>query len=70
VTIPEIASTYQAIQGRLSAAVRSLSPAQLATPTPACPGWTVKDVVSHLAGNVDDALAGRLAGPSPLDIVE
>jgi len=29
---------------------------------PACPGWRVRDVVSHLAGGADDALAGRLEG--------
>ena len=29
---------------------------------PACPGWTVHDVVAHLAGIVDDALHGRLDG--------
>lgn len=63
VTIPEIASSYQEIQGRLSAAARGFSAEQLATPTPTCPGWTVKGVLSHLAGNVDDLLAGRLAGP-------
>ena len=62
-TVPEIASTYQAIQARLSAAVRAYAPEQLATPTPTCPGWTVKGVVSHLAATVDDVLEGRLAGP-------
>ena len=29
---------------------------------PACPEWSVHDVVAHLAGVVDDALAGRLDG--------
>lgn len=62
-TVPEIASTYQEIQARLSGAVRGFSDEQLATPTPACPEWTVKGVISHLAANVDDVLAGRLAGP-------
>ena len=33
---------------------------------PACPGWTVHDVVAHLSGAVDDALQGRMEGaPSP-----
>jgi uncharacterized protein (TIGR03083 family) len=32
-------------------------------PVPACPGWSVRDVVAHLLGNVEDALAGRLTGP-------
>jgi len=29
----------------------------------ACPGWRVRDVLAHLSGTVDDALAGRLTGP-------
>lgn len=29
---------------------------------PACPAWTVKDVLAHVAGVVDDILAGRLDG--------
>ena len=31
-------------------------------PVPTCPAWTVHDVVAHLAGAVDDVLAGRLDG--------
>jgi uncharacterized protein (TIGR03083 family) len=30
---------------------------------PACPGWSVRGTVSHLLGNVEDAMAGRLTGP-------
>ena len=30
------------------------------TPVPACPGWTVKSVVSHLSGGLADARSGRL----------
>ena len=33
-----------------------------ATPVPCCPGWTVRDVLSHVAGIPDDVLAGRLDG--------
>ena len=32
-------------------------------PVVACPGWRVRDVVAHLFGNTEDALAGRLTGP-------
>jgi hypothetical protein len=32
-------------------------------PVPACPGWSVHDVVAHLTGVVEDVLAGRLTGP-------
>lgn len=33
------------------------------TPVPACPGWDVKAVLSHLVGIIEDAAAGRLSGP-------
>lgn len=33
-----------------------------ARPVPACPGWTVHDVVSHLVGNIEDGVAGRIKG--------
>jgi len=33
-----------------------------ATAVPACPAWTVRDVVAHLAGVCDDILAGNLEG--------
>jgi uncharacterized protein (TIGR03083 family) len=39
-----------------------LTPEQAATPVPACPGWTVKDVYAHLAGVAADMLAGNLEG--------
>jgi uncharacterized protein (TIGR03083 family) len=39
--------------------VRGADPARR---VPACPEWTVKDVVAHMAGVVDDVLAGRLDG--------
>jgi hypothetical protein len=29
---------------------------------PTCPGWTVRDVVAHLAGLCEDWVQGRLAG--------
>ena len=55
----EVADAYAGVRSR----VRSLVvDADASAPVPACPQWTVKDVVSHLAGVVDDALAGRLDG--------
>ena len=58
----EVADAYAGCRKRVNEVVRSLDqdPASLAVPT--CPGWSVKDVVSHLTGVVDDALAGRLDG--------
>lgn len=37
-------------------------------PVPACPGWTVRGVVAHLVGTVEDALAGRITGPPPEEV--
>ncbi|MGH9022482.1 MAG: maleylpyruvate isomerase family mycothiol-dependent enzyme [Acidimicrobiia bacterium] len=54
-------SAYRAARKRVEALVRSLSADQLATRVPACPDWTVKDVVSHLVGNTSDLLTGNLA---------
>lgn len=33
------------------------------TTVPACPGWDVKAVVSHVVGVIEDGMAGRLSGP-------
>ena len=58
-------SAYRGAFGRVDARVRGLAatdPAVLDTPVPACPGWTVRDVVGHLAGIAVDALSGRLGG--------
>jgi uncharacterized protein (TIGR03083 family) len=34
-----------------------------AVPVPACPGWSVHDVLSHLVAVAEDVPAGRLTGP-------
>jgi uncharacterized protein (TIGR03083 family) len=33
------------------------------TAVPACPAWTVRDVVAHLTAIAEDVVAGRLTGP-------
>lgn len=40
--------------------IRSLADDDLTTEVPACPGWTVHGVVSHLAGVATDAVNGEL----------
>lgn len=54
---------YRDTRERLTALVAELDDDGLATPVPACPGWTVRDVTAHLVAVVEDALAGRLTGP-------
>jgi uncharacterized protein (TIGR03083 family) len=53
---------YAAGRERISGLVRDLDDEQASITVPACPVWTVHDVVAHLAGTVTDVLAGRLDG--------
>ena len=48
--------------------VRALHDADLAAPVPACPGWTVTELVAHLSG-IHRWVVGALdnAGPPPYD---
>jgi hypothetical protein len=52
VSKPDLSLLYADTQARLAALIAELDAAALATPVPACPGWSVRDVV-----------AGRLTGP-------
>jgi uncharacterized protein (TIGR03083 family) len=63
VDTPDLAGMYRETRERLAGLVAGLDKAQLGTPVPACPGWSVADVVGHLAAIPEDALAGRLTGP-------
>lgn len=58
----DIGIQYGACRERITALVTDLTDEQAATPVPACPGWTVHDVVAHLSGSVADILAGRMDG--------
>ncbi|WP_433159555.1 maleylpyruvate isomerase N-terminal domain-containing protein [Kribbella sp. CA-247076] len=60
------AQLYAATRERVTAAVRGLSPADLDRQVPACPLWTVHNLVSHLAGVATDFATGTLDGaPQP-----
>ena len=57
---------YAGTRERITAAVRDLGPAELQRIVPACPEWTVHNLVSHLAGVAADFSTGNLAGaPRP-----
>ena len=58
----EVARAYAGCRQRIRELVERLDPAQASTTVPACPAWSVHDVVAHVSGVVDDALAGRLDG--------
>lgn len=56
------AGAYRDGRERISATLRDVGSAAEGTTVPACPGWSPKDVVSHLTGVCADILAGRLEG--------
>jgi uncharacterized protein (TIGR03083 family) len=56
------AAAYAAARARISALVKVLDVSVASTPVPACPEWTVREVVAHLTGICDDILSGNLGG--------
>jgi uncharacterized protein (TIGR03083 family) len=56
----DLGVVYRVAREAVTQLVRTLSPEQLQTSVPACPGWTVHDVVSHLTGAATDVVNGRL----------
>jgi uncharacterized protein (TIGR03083 family) len=64
----DLAAEYRTSRQRLSALLADLPPERWDVAVDACPGWSVRGVVSHLLGTVEDALAGRITGPPPEEI--
>lgn len=60
--MPEIADAYRATRVRVRALVEAAPPGAADVVVPACPAWTVHDVVAHLAGVSTDLVEGRLEG--------
>ncbi len=58
----EVADAYAGCRARIVELVDGLDAAGAAAVVPTCPKWSVHDVLAHLSGVVDDALAGRLDG--------
>src|SRR5206468_11838675 len=59
----DLGHVYRAARERLTEVVRSMADDPASVPVPACPGWSVHDVVAHLLGIIEDVMAGRLTGP-------
>lgn len=59
----DLGRLYSGTRERLSELVLGLHDDELAAPVPACPGWSVSDVMFHLLAGVEDVMAGRLTGP-------
>lgn len=55
---------YRAVRSRMIGLAASADPA---TPVPACPAWTVRELLAHVTGVAADVIAGRLgeAGTQP-----
>lgn len=53
---------YAAGRQRVCELVGGLSQDEAVTPVPACPAWTVRDVLAHLAGVSADIVTGNLEG--------
>lgn len=64
-TLPEadLGHLYRDTRERLSGLVLGLEGSELAASVPACPGWSVSDVMCHLVAVVEDVMAGRLTRP-------
>ena len=58
----KLEGAYERGRARIVDLVADLDPAAAATKVPACPNWSVHDVVAHLTGICADVLAGNLAG--------
>lgn len=53
---------YADVRVRITDLVRDLDDGRLAAHVPACPQWTVKDLVAHAAAVVTDVVKGNVAG--------
>lgn len=51
------------------AATGGLTPAELDLPVPSCPGWTVSDVLTHVADNLTAVLAHHGIEPDSADVL-
>jgi uncharacterized protein (TIGR03083 family) len=59
---PSIGELYTLAQASFAELARSLTDDEWAQRVPCCPGWTVRDVLSHVAGVADDIVNGRVEG--------
>lgn len=60
---PEVsASLYRESRKRIIAVARRLTADQLALRVPACPGWTVHQLLAHMTGVTTDVVTGNLDG--------
>jgi uncharacterized protein (TIGR03083 family) len=58
--VPELAAAYHVIRERISDVVASLDDDELAGAVPACPAWSVRDLLAHLAGIPEELTRGNV----------
>lgn len=58
-----VGDRYRSSRLRVDALLRNTDPSSWEIAVTACPGWRVRDVLAHLVGVVEDAVAGKLQGP-------
>ena len=58
----EVGDHYRTTRERVTELLDALEPGDETRAVPACPGWTVHDLLAHMTGVPDDALNGRLDG--------
>ncbi|MGB8196197.1 MAG: maleylpyruvate isomerase family mycothiol-dependent enzyme [Acidimicrobiales bacterium] len=59
-SVEEQVDAYRASHERIAALVRKLNGEQLATVVTCCPLWSVKDLVGHLTGVLEDRRSGNM----------
>jgi uncharacterized protein (TIGR03083 family) len=59
-TVEEQTRAYQASHARIDTLVRRLDAEQLATVVTCCPLWSVKDLIGHLTGVLEDRRDGNM----------
>jgi uncharacterized protein (TIGR03083 family) len=60
-----LAAAYQETQAAILALLDGLSDDQRSTLIPACPAWTVRELVAHMTGVAADAVAARFPVVNP-----
>jgi uncharacterized protein (TIGR03083 family) len=68
--VTDLADAYVEIQARLTETVLALDAGQRQTRIPACPEWTVVEVMAHLAGGVVDVTSGNAPELQGMDLLD
>jgi uncharacterized protein (TIGR03083 family) len=62
---PALAAAYQQTRATILRILGDLDDRQVLTVIPACPAWTVRDLIAHMAGVAGDTIGGRFPAINP-----